>query len=1013
MSSASPLSLPISRKIVLSFAISVLGLFAFVSSAAAAPTNTVDPSFTPASPYNTGASSTLTANNGTWSGSGSITYTYEWQVSPNNFGPGITTVGTGSTYSIPVSTPYCDDYIRVAVTATDSTGSTTVSSSASQINCPSTSSPSLNTNPGDYSGAELIGIRRIGETLTLAWGGATANWTFPSGGTDALAIQWQRNCGTSWANFDPGAGDDLTYVLTTSDIDCDIRVVLTATSTFSVDEDDYVYTTTATTNLRGVIQRQYGNTYYVRSATAATGDMGAAPDGHNDCLGDSSDVNAPNAATSTSNSGFEACAEPWQAASEEESDTNPNKETKIDIGPGTFDGAYIDNTDDPSDSERMLIQGAGRGQTTLDDCGENDAVLEIADTQAAEPRSVDVTVKDMKIDGDGDSCNGISYDDATGLVQSVNFVDLNDYGVVVTTSRPSISYCILPERVRVYQSSFLDGSWDTSAVNFTNDFTITDQYSTGCSQLKGIVDDSQVDGDGTSNAGVTSLGPVSPTVTNSEISNTGAGILNAFYTKEAEVSGNSIQCTFQGLGTFAQDHPDYVPPVLSDEGPTAVPGQRGDLIVQDNDFGCDESWSFASTVAVNLFGGDAQVIGNRIYDHGVGVAVGPVVEAYGPVLTSVEDVDSPVAANLRGNSIRNNFAGVISTNNGYAESTDLTLVGNRFAENAYGLTNYYDNNFDAYDQGAWPPAASLQTSPVEARNNWWGCNDGPTVNPSADTIGDLNSFDQFCGGDPALPLNGDIIIDGGLVDAGVGNADPEETNVTSNPYLVMGCAASPRTIQRADTGGNGGTSFITADLARNSDGIQRDVSFPPSEVTFGGATLGTSYHSATAETDQAIYRAEASLKAGGKIGVVTPTAALDYEVADCGQVGVRSGPDNPLFPTVTKADNARGNTARVPSSRRAALVKVTCPVKNLGNCEILSLNATSWAPGTANTQTEMILPNPILEPGESVELKGLIPRSVYRRLARKDNGSRARITIRVEGSAGITDATKIRDLRKA
>jgi hypothetical protein len=34
-------------------------------------------------------------------------------------------------------------------------------------------------------------------------------------------------------------------------------------------------------------------------------------------------------------------------------------------------------------------------------------------------------------------------------------------------------------------------------------------------------------------------------------------------------------------------------------------------------------------------------------------------------------------------------------------------------------------------------------------------------------------------------------------------------------------------------------------------------------------------------------------------------------------------------------------------------------------------------------------------------------------LARKDNGSRARITIRVEGSAGITDVTKIRDLRKA
>ena len=996
------------KKAGFAFAVALLGVFALASTAMAAPTNTVDPSFSPGSPYNTGANSSLTANNGTWTGTGTITYSYEWQVSPNNFGPGITTVGTGSTYSIPVTTPYCDDYIRVAVTATDSTGATTVASSAAQINCPSSSSPSLNTNPGEYSGAELVGIRRVGETLTLAWGGITGNWTFPGGGSNSLTKQWQRNCGSGWSNFDPGAGDDLTYVLTTSDIDCDIRVVLTATTTY---EGPYTYTTTATTNLRGVIQRQYGNVYYVRSSSATSGDVGAAPDGHNDCLGDSSDVNAPNAATAISNSGFEACAQPGQAADQEDSITNPNSETKIDIGPGTFNGAFIDNADDTSDDERMLIQGAGRSQTTLAESNcEGDAVLEIADTQNAAPRSVDVTVKDMTIDGNN-SCDGTYYDDSTGLVQNVNFVDLADYGVSAYTSRPSISYCILPERVRVYQSSFLDGSWDSSAVNFENNYTISSQYSTGCSQLKGIVDDSQIDGDGNGNGGVTSLGPVSPTVTNSEISNTGAGVLDAFYTKKADVSGNSFQCNYQGLGTFVQDNPDYAPPLLVEDSPYAVPGQKGDLTVQDNDFGCDSF--IGPTVAINLYGGDAQLIGNRISNNFFGVTVGPVVESYGPGLLSVDYTDTPVAADLRGNSISNTFAGVTSTNNGYAESTDLTLVGNRIAKNAYGLTNYYDNNFDAYDQGAWPPAANLQTSPVEARNNWWGCNDGPTVNPSQATLDDLNSFDQYCGADPNLSsVMGDIIIDGGSQDSG-GSADPAETNVTSDPYLVMGCGASPRTIQRADTGGNGGTSLITADLARNSDGIQRDVSFPPSEVTFGGNTLGTSYHSATTETDQATYEAEASLKAGGKTGVVTPTATLDYQVSDCPQVGVRNGPDGPLFPTVTKADNARGNTARVPSSRKAALVKVSCPVKNLGNCEILSANATAWAPGTANTQTDMILPSSVIAPGESVEIKGLIPRSIYRRLARKDNGSRARITVRVEGSAGVIDVTKIRDLRKA
>ncbi len=999
------------KKAALAFAVALLGVFASASAAVAAPTNTVDPSFSPSSPYNTGANSTLTANNGTWSGTGTITYAYEWQVSPNDFGPGITTVGTGSTYSIPVSTPYCDDYIRVSVTATDSTGSTTVSSSASQINCPSSSAPSLDTNPGDYNGAELVGIRRVGETLTLAWGGSASDWTYPSGGTDALTIQWQRNCGSTWSDFDPGAGDDLTYVLTISDIDCDIRVVLTATTTYT---GPYVYSTTATTNLRGVIQRQYGNTYYV-AQQQLDGDTGAAPDGHNDCLGSSSDVNAPNPAGASSNSGFEACAQPWQAASQEDGGTNPNNKTRILIGAGNFDGAYIDNTDDTDSTERMLIQGLGTGQTTLDDCGENDAVLEIDEQENAEPRSINVTVKDLTIDGDADSCDGINYWSSTGLVQNVDFENVNDSGVKATGDQASDSYCILPERVRVYQSSF-DGSADNAAVVIENDGPASPDPAiyTGCALMNGVVDDSEVaaieGGDG--GAGVASYGPVSTTVTDSTFSELDGGVLNAFFTKQAEVSGNSFECVDQGVGSFVQDSPDYEPPTyFPDEGSFAVPGQKGHLEVTDNSFDCPSGGFGVPSVAMNLFGGTAVATGNRVSDYSLGIAVGPVVEPFGPF--SVDGVESPVDASLRGNSLTDNFAGVISTNNGYVESTQLALEGNRIARNFYGLANYYDSDFDAYDQGAWPPASNLQTSPVEAKNNWWGCNDGPTVNPSLETIEDLNSFDQFCGGDPLLPLNGDIIIDGGLTGGAVNAVDPEEINVEVSPHLVMSCGATPRSILRADISGAGGTSTVTADLSRNSFGIQRDVSFPPSTVTFAGNTLGAVYVPANDETDQATYEAESSLRAGGKTGQIAPTALLDYETGDCGEVTVRNGIDRPLFPTVTKADNARGNTARVPSSRRAALVKVTCPVKNLGNCEILSLNATSWAPGTANTPTEMILPNPILEPGESLQLKGLIPRSVYRRLERKDNGSRARITIRVEGSAGITDVTKIRDLRRA
>jgi hypothetical protein len=139
------------------------------------------------------------------------------------------------------------------------------------------------------------------------------------------------------------------------------------------------------------------------------------------------------------------------------------------------------------------------------------------------------------------------------------------------------------------------------------------------------------------------------------------------------------------------------------------------------------------------------------------------------------------------------------------------------------------------------------TGTVDARDNFWGCNDGPTTDKGCSNI--------------------------------VNDASPLAT-VNATSWLVLGASASPLSI------GGAGTSAITATLAKNNLGAtpagntlpQQDISFTTTRgtlddpvVTTSGLTAATTLHTASrtgnavvrAVLDNAAPRADVTISAAG------------------------------------------------------------------------------------------------------------------------------------------------------
>jgi hypothetical protein len=157
--------------------------------------------------------STLSATTGAWSGSGPLSYAYQWQrCAADGTGCVVVTGATTPTYT--ASAGDVGSSFRVAVTATNSVGSAGATSAPT---APVTAAPPANTVlPG------VAGATTVGQSVTAS----TGTWT----GTAPItyAYEWRR-CDSSGATC-AAVGTGASYTLVAGDAGSTLRAAVTATN---------------------------------------------------------------------------------------------------------------------------------------------------------------------------------------------------------------------------------------------------------------------------------------------------------------------------------------------------------------------------------------------------------------------------------------------------------------------------------------------------------------------------------------------------------------------------------------------------------------------------------------------------------------------------------------------------------------------------------------------------------------------------------------------------------------
>lgn len=169
------------------------------TNAAVLPVNTVAPVIS----GSTSLGSVLSSTTGTWTGTPTITFAYQWYR-----GATLITGATSSTYTIVVADSAAA--LTCQVTATNIAGSTSATSNA--ITAQTFTAPVNTVAPA------ITGTAQEGQTLTSS----TGTWT--GNPTPTYSYQWKRN------GSNIGSATNSTYTLVTADVGQSIKCTVTATN---------------------------------------------------------------------------------------------------------------------------------------------------------------------------------------------------------------------------------------------------------------------------------------------------------------------------------------------------------------------------------------------------------------------------------------------------------------------------------------------------------------------------------------------------------------------------------------------------------------------------------------------------------------------------------------------------------------------------------------------------------------------------------------------------------------
>ncbi len=166
----------------------------------------------------------LTAHPGTWNGSATIEYAYQWQRCTSE-GSGCTNISGASSASYTIVTGDEEKHLQVIVSATNAHGTVNETSGGLYVRVPQ--APGANISP------TVSGTPEYGQTLT-----EHSEWTWDP---TSITYQWQRCEGSSCTNIS-GASSQ-TYTLTGEDLGYKIRVAVTATNAIGSNTSDSSRTT--------------------------------------------------------------------------------------------------------------------------------------------------------------------------------------------------------------------------------------------------------------------------------------------------------------------------------------------------------------------------------------------------------------------------------------------------------------------------------------------------------------------------------------------------------------------------------------------------------------------------------------------------------------------------------------------------------------------------------------------------------------------------------------------------